>query len=123
MVLVPLGNGTSTYENKQNLDYNTSKIKTYVDKYVTYLKNQFADVSGRLITVSELYNVMCMNETECIQLFIPNSAPEWTYQTSFWTADTNNEYGNVISTNKTHTMHIHDEKNTYGVRPLIVLKK
>ena len=94
-----------------------SNVKQYVDNYVTYLNNQRAKVTGRLISKEELETLGCdESNVTC------SSAPEWVYQTSYWSGSvTSNTVYSVFS----FSDFIYGTYNNdgFGVRPVIILEK
>lgn len=97
-------------------DYSDSIAEVYVKKYEQYLINGSVPVTNaRLITKQELVTLGC-SETEntC------NSAPEWTYSTSYWVSTVYDEK-NVWTVRSTGRF-IPNATNTdyrFGIRPVI----
>ena len=94
-----------------------SNVKQYVDNYVTYLNNQRAKVTGRLISKEELETLGCdESNVTC------SSAPEWVYQTSYWSGSvTSNTVYSVFSfSDFVYGTYSNDG---FGVRPVIILEK
>ena len=108
---------------KENGDY-LINIAEYVDNYVTYLTNQGANVTGRLIRLNELFGLDCR---------LPNgqsgTCPKnksWIYQTSYWAGSIPGGTGHsifVISSDNIFKSVNYSTTNTYGVRPVIILEK
>ena len=94
-----------------------SNVKQYVDNYVTYLNNQRAKVTGRLISKEELETLGCdESNVTC------SSAPEWVYQASYWSGSvTSNSVYSVFSfSDFVYGTYSNDG---FGVRPVIILEK
>ena len=127
---------------------NNASIKTYVDNYVTYLNNQGVQVSGRLISREEVTELGCNPTDNVYNICAPiveghedlngiGTAPEWVYQTSYWTGSAfsyyrvygvYNVYGmmtvNWLKTGEEeHTTHEESTSMPLGVRPVIILEK
>ena len=116
------GNGNLVYPYiytaaKENGEY-VAIIASYVEDYVTYLKNYGVNVTGRLLTYNEMTELGCAESYEC-------TGESWVYNTTFYT-------GSLRSTNLlwliSSTGQFGDNgygiSNGYiGVRPVIVLEK
>ena len=127
---------------------NNASIKTYVDNYVTYLNNQGVQVSGRLISREEVTELGCNPTDNVYNICAPiveghedlngiGTAPEWVYQTSYWTGSAFSYYRvygvynvdgmmtvNWLKTGEEeHTTHEESTSMPLGVRPVIILEK
>ena len=100
-----------------------SDIKTYVDTYVTYLRNQGVYVIGRLINYGELVSLGCDASATFCSSSIGGTAPSWVYQTSYWSGSADNEYG-VWSVNSNGRFVDYESEidDYFGVRPVIILE-
>ena len=103
-----------------------SNIKQYVDTYVTYLNNQGVSVSGRLIKQEELDVLGCKPSSIYWRCDSSNggTAPEWVYQTSYWSGSADNDTCLwILSSVGIFSIYKFSDSHGYGVRPVIILEK
>lgn len=111
--------------NKKDDGTYINSIAEYVDNYVNYLNGQGARVLGRLITESELNSLGCLSLGNDCTL----NAPEWVYQTSYWSGTASGAYsivtvektGKFVWNNYEYDYEYYQAK--YGVRPVIIIEK
>ena len=112
------------YTNKKENGEYIASIAEYVDNYVDYLKLQGVNVEGRLIKQEELVNLGCNASSKYCDAANNGIAPEWVYQTSFWTG-TATDYRSVwrVNANGYFDTLISWIDTSVGVRPVIILEK
>ena len=97
-------------------------IAYYVEEYVNRLKTMGAptDITGRLITDSELVSLGCEGEGVCT-----NDNYSWVYNGSYWTGSVNPEvstsYVGYIGSMNIYDYCKYPIDASYGVRPVIVI--
>ena len=103
-----------------------ASIKTYVDNYVTYLTNQGARVTGRLIKHEEVVSLGCVedNAKYYCSSRLGGTAPEWVYQTDYWTGSACYEREiSIVNTEGRINSSSYGSVSADGVRPVIILEK
>lgn len=104
---------TGTYVYNSN-----SSIYNYVENYRAYLESQGAEIEeARLIKYEELTALGC-NGSSC------TSAPEWVYETSYWSGAADGRYS-IWNVNNVGAFARDNSSSSfyYGIRPVIVLSK
>ena len=87
--------------------------------YEKYIQETLPDSSIRLITLSELEQLGCL-DTSC------SSAPSWVYNTSYWTgtvASTDGSFVRIVYSNGVCGSNSFSVYSNYGVRPVITIPK
>ena len=102
-------------------DYETSNIKTFVDNYADYLNTLDVNVTGRLITLEELFDLGCVEHQQSC-----SAAPAWLYAFSYWTQSIEEGWGDVyVLTNQTQFSYYSLDPTTdysHVVRPVIIME-
>ena len=105
--------------------------KTYVNSYVSYLKNEIGDskISGNLITLKELKLLGCSikdDYTYISGLTCANSMHKsWLVNNqSWWTRSVNSPYSNDVWMMRADaSLHSDNNDYKYGIRPVITISK
>ena len=99
--------------------YLKSIAKRYVDNYNTYLIAQgIIPTETRLITYDELESLGCSGENR-----ICSAAPSWVYSTSYWTGSVSSRGVWGVRNDSNFVSAINGLKNTFGIRPVVVISK
>lgn len=99
---------------------NNSTLNTFVNTYASRLSTALStNVSGRLISFKELVNLGCDSDITN-GTFSCSNAPNWVYQTSYWSGAAWNKFGIIrISKDDDQQFFYSNYFSTYGVRPVI----
>ena len=100
-------------------DYNGSIVEGYVDKYASYLEGFGVNiVEARLISKEELDTLGCNSRSD----YTCNGAPEFVYQTSYWTGTAEDSvYVYGVIDKYYFDYGYYDDALAHGVRPVIVI--
>lgn len=112
------------YTNEKVNSVYKASIAQYVDNYVSYLNDQGANVTGRLISYEELVSLGCSDAIGYCDTSHGATAPAWVNSTSYWIGSAASyDYARVVHFFGDFSSNYYTNDYDNGVRPLIILEK